>query len=371
MEKNGMEKKKKKENKIQRQKVQNRRRYFTLQWHVTAKCPNRCIHCYLMNSEGYKSEIENELSFNECVKIIDDFETMLKAWNIQGRINFTGGDPLLKPEIFDLIKYARDKNISVGILGNAEHLNIKIVSKLKALGIESYQVSIDGMEETHDILRKKGSFKQTLKGLKILNQVGVCSEVMFTVSKRNMEELVDVIRLVAREKVSVFDFHRLVPIGKGEQLKNELIEAKEYRNLLLKVREEYRRLIREGSKTIFGTKENLWILLYKELGLFRPVTKDKETIFRGCAMGVNFLVVVADGTVYPCRRLPITIGKVPTQRLKEIFIHSSKLNRIRQVERMKKCSRCDLLQYCRGCPAVAWGAKGDYFAPDPQCWVGI
>jgi len=351
--------------------VGGRRRHFTLQWHVTAKCPNRCAHCYLQESEGYRSEIENELSFNECLRVIDDFQATLKAWNVGGRINFTGGDPLLKEGIFDLVKYVREKDMLVGILGNAEFLDYENVSRLKKLEVTSYQVSIDGMEATHDRFRREGSFKETLRGIKLLNQVGLRSEVMFTVSKQNMNELVDVIRLVAKEEVSVFDFSRLVPIGKGIQFKDDLIEAKEYRNLLLRVREEYRRLKREGCQTIFGTKENLWVLLHKELGLLPQLTEDKNTVFRGCAIGNNFLTVVADGTVYSCRRLPIIIGKVPDQSLRDIFIRSPELNRMRRVEKMKKCSKCDLLQHCRGCPAVGYGYTGDYFAPDPQCWADI
>jgi len=107
----------------------HRRRYFTLQWHVTAKCSNRCEHCYLMDSPEYKTEIENELSLNDCLRIVDDFYQWIKAWNIQGRINFTGGDPLLKTGIFKLIKYSHNKGITVGILGKPELLTRKVISK--------------------------------------------------------------------------------------------------------------------------------------------------------------------------------------------------------------------------------------------------
>ncbi|MCD6489936.1 MAG: radical SAM protein [Thermodesulfobacterium sp.] len=346
-------------------------RVFTLQWHVTARCENSCSHCYLQESEGYKSEIENELPLEECIKIVDDFHRMVERWNLLGRINFTGGDPLLKPGIFELIKRAREKNISVGILGNGEFLDLKTALKLKRLGINSYQVSLDGMEETHDRLRRKGSFKQALNGLRVLREIGIPTVVMFTVSKLNMRELIQVINLVAKEKVSTFDFARLVPIGKGAQLKEDLIDPEEYRELLLNVLKEYKRLENNGCETRFGRKDHLWKLLYQELGLLPPLYLDKKTIFGGCAIGIHLLVVVADGTVYPCRRLPIKIGRVPEQNLWDIFINSSSLNRMRQIERMVKCRGCDLLQYCRGCPAVAYGVTGDYFASDPQCWKNV
>jgi len=348
------------------------KKYFTLQWHVTAKCPNACAHCYLKNeSKEYKSEIRNELSFEDCIKVIDDFYSMTKSWNVGARINFTGGDPLLKEGIFDLMKYANSKGIAIGILGNGEYLNEDTVFRLKEAGVLDYQVSLDGMEETHDKLRYRGSFKETLRGIKLLNQAGIISVVMFTLSRKNMDDLIPLINLVAEENVSIFDFSRLVPIGKGVQFKKDLINPYEYRELLVKVFEEHQRLEQYGCKTIFGRKEHLWRLLYQELGLFHPLPQNREIIFRGCAIGIHLIVVGADGTVYPCRRLPIKIGKVPNQSLRSIFINSPTLNEMRKVEKMEKCGRCELLQYCRGCPAVAWSVNGSFFAPDPQCWKEV
>ena len=353
---------------MQKQETQPRKRRFTLQWHVTAKCSNRCTHCYLQNSEGYRSEIENELSLSDCLKVIDDFYRTTTAWNIPARVNFTGGDPLLKPEIFNLIEYATKKGITIGILGNPEYLDYKTALRLKELGVARYQLSIDGMEKTHDGFRSNGSFERTLKGIRILNQVGIPSVVMFTLSKQNTDEIIPVIDLVTKEKVVLFDFARLVPIGSGTQFQNDMLKPKEYRDLLLNILEEYKRLKEEGYNTYFSRKENLWKLLYQELGLLQPLPKDKKTIFGGCDIGISSLSVLADGTVYSCRRLPVRIGKVPDESLRDIFMKSPEQNKMREIERMEKCSKCELFQFCRGCPAVAYAVSGNYFAPDPQCW---
>lgn len=345
-----------------------RKRIFVLQWHVTARCENHCKHCYLMNSPGYKSEIKNELSLEQDFKIVDDFYNMVKTLGVKGRINFTGGDPLLKKGIFSLMKYARKKGIGVAILGNPEPLNIKTAKELRSTNLRSYQVSIDGTKETHDYLRYEGSFDRTIEGIRTLNKVGIPSVVMFTLSKLNMGDLIPVIEIVAREKVKIFDFARLVPIGSGSQFRNDLIEPLEYRRLLLKVLKKYEELEKQGCNTFFGRKDNLWKLLYYEMGKFSPSKENKKLIFSGCAIGINLMVIAADGTVYPCRRLPVKIGKVPEQKLKDIFIESKELNKMRRAENLKKCRNCPLFQYCRGCPAVAYGFTGDYFAPDPQCW---
>ena len=345
---------------------------FVLQWHLTARCEYNCQHCYMHDEPTYKSELANELDFDNCIKIIDDFDKTLNHWGLKGEVNFTGGDPLIKEGVFEIIKYARGKNISIGILGNPDKIDYGTAKKLKDLGVSRYQISIDGLEKTHDNLRgKKGAFKKAIGAIHILEDVGIPSVAMFTLSRVNSHELIDVIRLVDEEGVSIFDFARLVPIGAGKNLRDETLTSKEYRQLLLGVLEEYRRLKEKGSKTFFGRKEHLWLLLYQELGLLKPLPSDKETIFSGCGIGINLLVILADGTVYPCRRLPIKIGKVPGQSLFDIFINSEELNKLRDIGQMKKCGMCELKQFCRGCPAVAYGATGSYFGADPQCWKEV
>lgn len=345
--------------------------FFTLQWHITAKCQQACGHCYMLDSETYHSEIENELGYEECVGIIDDYLDSVGKWGIHLRINFTGGDPLLNPHLSDLIKYAAERGISVGVMGNPFLLNEETAPQLKEAGAESYQLSIDGLEETHDSLRSKGSFQQTLRALQIVNKVGLRSVVMMTVSKRNAEEITDVIELMARQRVHVFDFARLVPIGTGKQMQDQMIPPDDYRRLLLRILKMYKNLFDIGCLTHFGRKDHLWKLLYKEIGLVEISSDDTGGIGGGCASGTRILTVLADGNVLSCRRLPVIIGKVPEQSLGDIFIKSPELIRMRQIHMMKKCGACDLLQHCRGCPAVAYGVYGDYFAPDPQCWKEV
>lgn len=195
--------------------------------------------------------------------------------------------------------------------------------------------------------------------------------IMFTVSNYNKDDLIPVINLVAKEKVTVFDFARLVPIGNATQLRELLLTPKEYRTLLIQVLKEYLKLKEKGCSTFFWRKDNLWKLLYQELGLLPSNGKQKKIIVTGCNVGISSLTILADGTIYPCRRLPIKIGKVTEQSMREIFINSRELNELREVEKMEKCGKCDLLPYCRGCPAVAYAVNGSYFSLDPQCWKEI
>lgn len=340
---------------------------FVLQWHLTTKCNYQCQHCYVKDPTTYNHELENELDLHTCLNIIDDYSVTLKHWGVSGRINFTGGDPLLKEDFFDIFKYARDKGINVGILGNPDTLNFEIAKEMKQLGIFRYQISIDGLESTHDKIRnKKGSFITALNALDILKSIGIPSVVMYTLNHQNSHQLIDIIELVAKKEVSIFDFARYTPIVNKENL--YLGKKFNYRSLLLDVLEKYKELEEAGCKTYFGRKDPLWALLYHELGLLRTNPYDKMTIYNGCQIGCGILTILADGTILPCRRLPIKIGKVPEQSIKDIFIYSTELKEMRDITRLKKCNKCDIRQYCRGCRSVAYETDGDYFSIDPQCW---
>lgn len=131
---------------------------FTLQWHLTSACPNQCKHCYIEQNN-------KPLSLSDTKKIVDDFGHLLKNWSCNGRIHFTGGDPLLYPDFYKLLEYTRSQipEVIIGILGNPELLTEKVVETLETQNVHSYQMSIDGLENTHDFIRHHGSFKETIK----------------------------------------------------------------------------------------------------------------------------------------------------------------------------------------------------------------
>ena len=120
---------------------------FIIQWHLTAKCDQKCLHCYMHDSETYKSELKNELSLTDCKRVIDDISDMAKGWDIKIRINFTGGDPLLRNDFFDIIKYARNKGIIMGILGNPFHVTRDVAEKLKSNPSTKFSIYIGGVME--------------------------------------------------------------------------------------------------------------------------------------------------------------------------------------------------------------------------------
>ena len=350
---------------------------FILQWHITAQCQQRCRHCYMYDESSYASEIGNPLSTGECFSAIDNFLEMLTKLSdeygvsLMPAINFTGGDPLLRSDFFDILSYAKERNIYIGILGNPNLITPSLARKLKEYGVRGYQISIDGMEKTHDSLRRAGSFMDSLRALKIIKEAGIMENVMFSLSKQNAGDLIPVMRLMAEREIRRFSFARVAAYGNAREPADSF-QPLEYRELLLQVYQEMKRLKEQGANTIYGFKDHLWNLLRYELGDYKLREGDnKDLIYDGCSAGQTFMVLLADGTIYACRRFSSPLGNVREHDLHHTFLYSPLLNQMRNVNLYGKCRFCELRQYCRGCPAVAAGAnQGAFLAPDPQCWKG-
>lgn len=342
---------------------------FGIQWHITARCDQRCGHCYLMNDKDrYDMELKNELSFDDCVRVIDSYLEFCNAAEAAPTIGFTGGDPLLREDFFEIMQYAHDHGIRKSVMGNPYHLTPDIIVQMKRLEVTSYQLSMDGMEAFHDKLRKPGSFQATVEAIKMLKACGMRSTVMFTLSPDNTEDLFRVMRLVSKLKVDSFAFARYSCGADNSSAPGEMFSPEAYRDIMIRYQEVAKELKEKGSVTKFGHKDHLWKLYFYEKGTLQLRENERNQVVSGCHIGKANLAVLSDGIVYACRRFRSPVGKVPEQSFLDVYT-SDELNTYRQVDRFEKCSGCELLNFCRGCPAIAHStSRGNYFAPDPQCW---
>lgn len=344
---------------------------LNLQWHITVECDQRCKHCYMFGSKTYPSEKTNPLNLETCFQLIDEYADILQRFGIAGSIAITGGDPILRPDFWEILNYINQKqNIELSILGNPYHITNEVAQRLYKTGVRSYQISLDGMEETHDSFRKKGSFQASLQALQILNRNGIGTHVMFTLSKSNARELLEVYKFVSHlGYVDIFAFDRLVPQGQGKDLvETGNMTAEEHRELLL---EMLQREIRENTTLFQSRKDQMWRPLLYEAGLLKPLPKEDTGFLGGCGINCHVLSILADGTMYACRRLPQELGKYPEQRLWDCIVNAPLLKEYQNLDHYLKCRDCELGFYCRGCPAVKYGFHGDPFQPDPHCWLNI
>jgi radical SAM/SPASM domain protein of ACGX system len=222
------------------------------------------------------------------------------------------------------------------------------------------------MRDTHDAIRKPGSFDLTIEKIACIRNAGINCAVMTTVSGTNIKEIPGIIDLVVESKADIFAFARYCPTSLE---KSAHISPSEYREFLetcwLKF-EQYK-----DSGTTFNLKDHLWTLFLYEKNLFEiPADLDDEIIYDGCNCANCHLTILPNGNIMACRRFESNIGNVFNEQLHDVF-NGDKMDLYRGYENFEKCSKCELLRFCRGCPAVAYGYTHNFYAPDPQCWKEI
>lgn len=332
--------------------------FFALQWHITERCDQRCKHCYIFNG---RDMTYTEFSVEQLREIVNDFVKTCKKMNKSPILTITGGDPLLYPNIWEFLSTLKEKDIKFSILGNPFHVDKDVAEELKGLGCYNYQMSIDGLKDTHDFIRKKGSFDETLDKVKVLNDANIHTSIMTTISRSNIDEIPDLVPIVVKSGVKNFGFARYCP--NPDDTAN-MVSPTEYRDFLEKMWEKY--VEYKDSGTRFALKDHLWKLFLYEKGLF-DTSYDENLIVDGCHCGITHMTILSNGEVHACRRCESLIGKVPEQSLYDIFF-GKELNEYRKYDEFTKCSKCELLRFCRGCPAVTKCSTGSFYEADPQCW---
>lgn len=338
------------------------KKLFSFQWHITEKCDQHCSHCYLY--QGHDILCQPDMSESSAEIVIKKIIAFCDRFKLTPFVHITGGDPILCDSFWSIIELLSYNKIKFGILGNPFHINDTIVSKLQNAGCEAYQLSLDGLESTHDHIRKPGSFKTTLDAIRILKKSSIKTAVMSTVSKINMSEIPAVVDVIVEYKVDSFGFSRYCP-NPGDI--STMPTPLEYRDFLYSMWDKYQEY--PGLRERFILKDHLWYLFLQENNLFDPssVNNPKNLILDGCHCGITHLTILTDGTVYACRRSTTPVGNVFDEDLYDIFV-SDRMNAYRQYDSFEKCKKCDLLAFCRGCPSVAKCTYGNFYAPDPQCW---
>ena len=189
--------------------------YFAFQWHITDECDQRCKHCYIFSENACKKL--DSMTWQQMQKTLENCLDFCRAYDRLPYFYITGGDPILHPDFWRLLERLRELQIPFTILGNPFHLDDEVCRRLKALGCEKYQLSLDGMEKTHDWFRKPGSFAITLEKIGCINRAGIRSVIMTTVSGTNIDEVPDIVDAVVQAGANVFAFARYCPTSEEKE----------------------------------------------------------------------------------------------------------------------------------------------------------
>jgi radical SAM protein with 4Fe4S-binding SPASM domain len=327
---------------------------FYFQWHITERCNKRCAHCY---QDEYPA---TDLPLTDLEVVLDRMDEALVKWGLRGSLSLTGGEPFVRQsELFALMRRIDQMGSFVfyDVLTNGSLVSDEVAINLKSLhSLRRVQVSLEGSKpELNDAIRGAGSFEETLCAIRNMKRHGLTVSVMTTLTRTNYQDVFALVQLLESEGVDTFSMERLIPEGKGRSLADQLLSPGELRELYEHI---YEVALRRDSPRI---------LMHRPL--FNLVAPDDATVGALCSVGNNALTIMPDGTVYPCRRLPIPIGNILTDGLFSIWYDSEVLWKVRNHDNIKgKCHDCDHLADCRGCRAMAYSCSGDYLAEDPQCW---
>lgn len=317
---------------------------FTLQWHITQECDLNCLHCY---DRSARSSVE----LQDGLRILDQMRDFSQSHYVRGQISFSGGNPLLHPEFLTLYRAAAERGFATALLANPT--TSQVLSEIIAVQMPVYyQVSLEGLEKHNDRIRGSGHFQRTLEFLDLMASLNVPSEVMLTLTRENLDQILPLGELL-RNRTRSFTFNRLALFGKGADL---ALPEKDYYQAFLS---DYLAAMRDNP-----------VLALKDSLLNCALEKENQELFDGCAgygcgAAFNFMALLPDGEVHACRKFPSPIGSVRHQSLSEIY-HSKRAAAYR--EGSSACRGCELRAVCRGCPAVTASFGGNPFKDrDPFC----
>ena len=328
---------------------------FYLQWHITNQCNNRCINCYQKNYDSF-----HDIKLHEAEEILADFKATCIELDAKSIITITGGDPLLHNDFFRIVSLASSQCDHVYIMGNPEMLihNTKFdIDLIRTLDINGWQLSIDGLNKTHDYFRYKGSFERSLLAIDKLNEMGIEVSIMSTINQFNLHEMPSLLDLLYSRGIYSWDFCRYIP-----QNGDCGINPDNYRKFLNNIINKHSKFERNGHPPL--KKDPLLNIFQKEL-------PHSEKHISGCGLGSASLCLLPDKTLMACRKFFDSIlGKWTYETgFLNHFLFNPKMNGYRDRTSYGKCSTCPYFSICRGCRAAAFHSNKMINGDDPQCWI--
>ncbi|HON84476.1 MAG TPA: 12,18-didecarboxysiroheme deacetylase [Syntrophorhabdaceae bacterium] len=344
-------------------------------WNMTKRCNLRCIHCYARaEDEGYHA---NELTTEEGKRLIDD----LFSFGVPV-ILFSGGEPLLRKDLAELVEYAVKKGLRAVISTNGTLISEKMARIFSEKGLSYIGVSLDGIGDVNDAFRgKKGAFNMAMEGIRNAKKAGIKVGLRFTINKRNYPEVPRIFDLIEKENIDRVCFYHLVYAGRGSSLIDEDLPHDKQREVLDYIMDRTRECFNRGRKIEVLTVDNHADGPYVYLRLLREDKKRAEEVYEllmmneGNASGVGIACVDEEGNVHADQFWRhYSFGNVKERPFSHIWMDTTDplLAKLKEKKRHVKgrCRVCRWLDICAGNFRVrAEAATGDIWGQDPQCYL--
>jgi len=332
-------------------------------WEVTSACNLTCIHCHAVSGKPGP----NELTTDEGKKLIDQIAEVSAFRTLV----YTGGEPLVRPDIFELLRHSQDVGFANIIATNGTLIDEEMAWKLKDHGVVCNAISLDSPNpERHNFIRNSvEGFDLVQRAIEATQKAGILLQINTTAMEYNMPDLEDLIDFVDKIDGGIMLMYQLVAVGRGERIKNATLKKTANRQLSELISRK-----QKNCKTIVEpvAGPQYWPYLLEKNhctnGLWRRAA---EQVFHGCAAGRGFAYIKANGDVWPCPFVEISGGNVRTQSFKSIYETSGVFRNLRDRENTLKglCGDCQYRKICGGCRGRALAYSGDYLAEDPRCFI--
>jgi radical SAM protein with 4Fe4S-binding SPASM domain len=336
-------------------------------WDCTHACNLKCKHCY----QDAQKKLPDELSTEEAERMIDDLS---KSGVVA--LAFSGGEPMMRKDFFELAGYARDKGLYTALATNGTMITKEVAAKLKELDVGYVEISIDGKDAaTHDRFRgAPGMFDKSIQGLKCCIDEGIYTCMATTVTKYNLKEIPEIHDLACSMNVPRMITFNFIPTGRGADMFEGDITPEEREDVLtLLFNKNY-----EGKTEVLSTApQYARVALKREgasIGHFMTL-KDMDSraqvlteFIGGCGAGRHYCCIRPNGDINPCVYMPIKVGNIRNDKLLDVWHNSPLLEKLRDRSNLKgHCGTCENKFICGGCRARAYAYFGDLDAPDPGC----
>jgi len=350
---------------------------FIVIWELTRACQLKCLHC---RAEAQYKRDPRELSFEEGKKLIDQIYEMNNPMLV-----FTGGDPLMREDVFDIAEYAIKKGVRVSMTPSATpNVTKQAIEKAKEVGLSRWAFSLDGpTAKIHDHFRgTEGSFDLTIERIKYLHELEIPVQINTVISRYNIDHLDEMAKVVEDLQCVLWSVFFLVPTGRGQE--TDMISPVEHErvfswlyDLSKKVSfdikttagQHYRRVVIQHK--LREAKEHKDEIEYLDALTQQGLTGSIDGLGRapkGVNDGNGFVFISHIGDVYPSGLLPVKAGNVREQGLAEIYRESPLFKDLRNPDKYKgKCGVCEFRHVCGGSRSRAFAITGDYLESEPFC----
>ncbi len=329
---------------------------YLISYNLTKRCNLKCRHCYL---DAGELEGRTDMSTAQVLSVIDSIAEL----NPSAMLILTGGEPLLREDIFHIVRHASTRGFTVFVGTNGTGLTGSTVRRLKESGAKGVGISLDSVrEEVHDEFRGlKGAWRETIRAMDVLKQEGMPFQVQFSVTRENKDELRDMLALALRKGATALNIFFLVCTGRGE--KSTDLSPQEYEAVITEIAELSR-----------DHEDRIMVRSRCAPHIFRVADRINPSLLKGltsgCIAAKGYMRITPDGYVTPCPYIPEDGSRdmnIKNRSLKDIWYENPLFKSMRTPELGGKCGSCEYNELCGGCRARALALRGDMMEEDPMC----